>query len=118
MLFDGFVEQRLRDGGIIHFAVTVPAIAEHVYDYVRAERVAIFESDAADADHGIHIFSVHVKDGDRLASGKLRSEARRMRFAGNGSEADQIVGNDVYGSTHGVAGQVGIVQSLGDNALS
>src|SRR6202042_2619760 len=85
---------------------------------IRAESIAIVQSDASNTDHRIYIFAIHVKDGDRLASSQLRRKSRRMRFAGYGGEADQIVGDDVYRSAHGVAGQIGKVQRFGNDTLS
>jgi hypothetical protein len=37
MLFDFFIKQRLRDGGIVDFAVAVAAVADEIDDYVGAE---------------------------------------------------------------------------------
>jgi hypothetical protein len=96
----------------------VAPIADHVYDHVRMERVTVFEGDAPHANHSVHIFAIHVKNWNGLAPGKLRGETRGMRFEWYGGEADLIVGDDVHGSTNGVAGQIGIVQSLGDDTLS
>ena len=38
MLFDFLVEQRLGDGGVVDFAVTVAAVADQIDDNVGAER--------------------------------------------------------------------------------
>ena len=83
MLFDGLVEQRLGDGGIVDFAVAVAAVADQVDDDIGAELVAVFERHAADADHGIDIFRIHVKDGNRLAAREVGGETRGVFFAGS-----------------------------------
>src|SRR5262249_26445125 len=36
VMLDAFVETRLRDGGIVHFAVTMSAVANDVHDHVTA----------------------------------------------------------------------------------
>jgi hypothetical protein len=50
MLFDLFVEQRLGNGGIVDFAVTMAAVADQVDDYVGAEPVAVFSGEAGYAN--------------------------------------------------------------------
>ena len=76
MFFDRLVHQRLRDGGVIDFAVTMTAITDEIHDNVVAEFVTVFGGDPGDAHHGIDIFAIHMKDRDGLAAGELRREAR------------------------------------------
>ena len=118
MIFDRFVEQGLGDGGVVDFAVSVTAIADHVDDDVGAELVAIFEGHACDADDGVDVFAIDVKDGNRLATGDAGREARGMHFAGAGSESDQIVDDDVNRAADGVTGKIGVVHGLRENALA
>src|ERR1700719_1745620 len=76
MSLDTFVKARLGDGGIVHFAVSMTAIADKVDDDVTAKRGAIVFSNLADAHHGVRIFRIYVKNRNVLTLGKVRSEAR------------------------------------------
>ena len=80
MLLDLLVEQRLRDGGIVDFAVAVAAVADQIDDYVGAELVAVFDGDARDADDGVDVFCVDVEDRNRLAARDAGGEARGVLF--------------------------------------
>src|SRR5690349_3952134 len=60
MIFDGPVHQGLSDGGIVDFAVAVPAVADEVDDDVACEAGTVFKSEAADAYDGVYIFAVDV----------------------------------------------------------
>ena len=46
MILDTFVEERLRNGGIVHFAVAVATVADEVDDHIAAKFGAIFSSHA------------------------------------------------------------------------
>ena len=118
MLFDLLVEQRLSDGRIVDFAVTVAAVADEVDDDIGAELIAVFDGHASDANHRVHIFAIDVEDGNRLASRDAGGEARGMLFGVAGGESEKIVDDDVNGAADGVAGKVGVVHGLGENALS
>src|SRR5580692_3823091 len=113
MLFDLFVEQRLSDGGIVDFAVTVAAVADQVDDYVGAELVAVFGGEAGYADYSVHIFAVDVEDGDGLAAGDAGGEAGGVLFDIAGGESEEIVNDHMNGAADGVAGKVGIVHGFG-----
>src|SRR5262245_60998208 len=76
MFLNGFVQERLRDGRVIDFAVPVPAIADHVDDDIAAKLVAVFESETSYADDCIHVLGVDVKYWDALPTRQLRGEAR------------------------------------------
>ena len=65
--------------GIVDFAVTVAAISNHVDDNIAAKFVAIFERHASNADDSVHIFGVHVEDGN--LSGDGQSARRNVRNA-------------------------------------
>src|SRR6266851_285358 len=118
MLFDFFVEQRLSDCGIVNFAVTVAAVADQIDHNIGAELVAIFGGQAGDTDNGVHIFSVDVEDGDRLAARDAGGKARGVLFEIAGGESEQVVDDHVNGAADGVAGKVGIVHGFGEDALS
>ena len=117
MLFDPFVEQRLRDGGIVHFAVPVATIADHIDHHISAELVAIFHRHASHAHHRIHILAIHVKNRNGLPPRNARRKPRRVFFAVIRGEAQQIVRNHVNRAAHGVARKVGVVHGLGQNSL-
>ena len=117
MLFDPLVQQRLRDGGVVHFAVAVTAIADQVDHDVGAELVTIFHRHAAHAHHGVHVFAVDVKDWNRLAPRDARCEPRGMFFVIVSGESEKIVRDDVNRAAYGEAFEVGVVHGLGENSL-
>ena len=80
MILDFCVQQRLRDGRVVHFAVAVAAVTDHVNHHVAAERVAIIERHLPDAHDGVRIFAVHVENGNRLPLGQRRGKARGMQL--------------------------------------
>ena len=118
VIFDGVVFLRLRDRGIVHFAVAVAAIADEIDDDVAAEFCAIFGGETADANDRVGIFGVDVEDGDALALGDVGSETRRMFLNRGRGEADEIVDDDVDGAADGVALEVGEIQRFGEDALA
>src|SRR4030095_1943642 len=87
-------------------------------DDVGAEGVALLEGDAADAYNGVDVLGVDVEDGNRLAAGEVGGEALGVLVAIVRGEADEVVDDDVDRATDGVAGKVGEVHGLGEDALS
>ncbi len=118
MLLDLLVEQRLRDGGIVDFAVAVAPVADEIDDNIGAELVAIVHGHAGHANDGVDIFGVDVEDRDRLAARDARGEARRVLLGVARGESEKIVDDDVDGAADGVSRQVGIVHGLGEDALT
>ena len=118
MLFDLLIEQRLGDGRVVDFAVAVAAIADEIDDDVGAELVAVFGGEAGDADDGVNVFAVDVKDGNRLAASDAGGEACGVFFGVAGGEAEKIVNDHVNRAADGVSGKVGVVHGLGEDALS
>ncbi len=59
-----------------------------------------------------------MEDGNRLAARDAGGEARGVLFGVAGGEAEKIVDDDVDGAADGVAGEVGVVHGLGEDALS
>jgi hypothetical protein len=118
MVFDLLIEQRLGDGGVVDFAVTVAAVADEVDDYVGAEAVAVFGGEAGDTDYSVHIFAVDMEDGDGLAARDAGGEASGVLFEIAGGESEQVVDDHVNGAADGVTGKIGIVHGLGEDALS
>ena len=118
MSFDGLVHQRLSDGWIVDLAMAVAAIADQVDHDVAAKFVTILGGDPSDAENGIDILAVDVKNRNRLPPRELRRKSRRMFFAGVGGKSDQVVHDDVDRPTNGITCEVGVIQSLGGDALS
>ncbi len=115
---DCLIDQRLRDGWVIDFAVAVAAVADHVDDDVGTEGVAVVECHVADADDCVDVFRVHVEDGDRLAASEVSRETLGVLLTMVGGESDKIVDDDVNGAADGVSGEVSEVHGLGSDALS
>src|SRR5207248_7725081 len=115
--FDLFIEQRLGNGRVVDFTMTVAAVADDVDNNVALELVAIFHRDAPNANHRFGVFRVHVEDRDRLASRKIGREARGVKVLRLSGEANQIVADDVDGAPDRVTLQVGHVERLRPDAL-
>ena len=75
MLFDCLVHQGLGDGGVVHFAVAVTAIADEVDDDIGAEFVAVLGGNARDAHDRIDVLTVDMENRDWLTPRQLRGEA-------------------------------------------
>ena len=118
MILDAFVQSRLRDGGIVHFAVAVAAIANQVHDDVAAESGAIVRGDLPDANDGVWIFGVHVENRNGLALGDIGGESRGVLLHRPRGEADQIVDDDVNRAADGVGLEVGEIQRFRQNSLA
>src|SRR5208283_3156363 len=118
MTLDAFVEARLGDGGIIHFAVPVTSVANEVNDHIRTKLRAIIRSETAHAHHGIGILGIDVEDGNALAAGDAGGVAGRVFLDGLGGEADQVVDDDVDGTTDRVSRKVSEVERFRPNALA
>src|SRR5947209_7038591 len=118
MLFDLLVENRLGDGGIVDFAVTVAPIADKIDDDIGAKLVAVLGRHPGYADDGVYIFSVDVEDGNGLAARDASCEACRMFLVVVRSESEKIVGNYVDGPADGVPAEVRVIHGFGEDALS
>ena len=118
MVLDLAIEQRLGDGGIVHLAVAVAAIADQVDHHVAVKAIAIFERQRAHAHHRLGIFAVDVEDGDRLPLRQVGGKARRVQLRRTGGEADQVVGEDVDRSADRKAFDASEVERLSRDALA
>ena len=118
MILDGFVEERLGDGGIVHFAVAVTPVADHIDHNVAAEGVAVLERDATDTYDGVYVFSVNVENGNGLSARELRGKPRRVQLVPTRGEAQQVIDNHVHSTADSVALEIGEVKSLRSDALS
>src|SRR2546427_4000213 len=118
MILDSFVQQRLSDGRIVHFTVTVAAVADNVHDYVAAKCGTIFRGEFSNADDGVRIFGVHVENGNGLALGHVRGKARRMFLDRLRCKADEVIHDDVNRAANGVGPQVREVKRFRPDALA
>ncbi len=98
--------------------MAVAAVADEIDNHVRAELVAVLSGEAGDADDGVDVFAVDVEDGNRLAARDAGGEAGGVLFGVAGGKAEEIVDDDVDGAADSVAGKVGVVHGLGEDALS
>src|SRR5258705_9560503 len=101
MILNAFVHARLRDGGIVYFAMTVAPVANDVDHHVTAKLRAIVCGQLAYAHDGVRVFAVDVKDRNILALGDIRGESRGLFLLGPRGKANQIVDDDVDCSTNG-----------------
>jgi hypothetical protein len=69
---DLLIEQRLRDGGIVHFTMPVAAIADQVNHHVTAKTVTVFNRHFAYPQNRFRVFRIHVEDWNGLALGQIR----------------------------------------------
>src|SRR5579871_1063030 len=118
MLLDGFIEQGLRNRGIVDFAVSMAAIADYVDDHVAAKVIAILQRHARYAHYGIRVLTIDVENRDILAPPQIRGKARRVQLRRRGGKADQVVNHDVDGTAYGITLHPGEIQSLRPDALA
>ena len=111
------VDDGLGDGGVVDLGVAVAAVADQVDHHVRAELVAVFQRQPADAHHRLGIFGVDVEDWNGQALGEVAGKASAGVVAGIGGEAEQVVDDDVDGAADIVGLQVAHVERLGPDAL-
>ena len=102
VLSDPGIHQRLREGRLIGFVVTVTPVADEINDDVTLELAAVIVRELHDPDAGFGIVPVHVEDRalDHLRD-VGRVGARPARGRGR-READVVVDNDVDGPTGAV----------------
>ena len=117
MLFDLLVKQRLRDGGIVHLAVPVPAEADHIYHHIAGKFVAIIHRHAGHFDQRLWVLGIDVKYRDGQPLRQIRRKARGMQLLRRGGKTNEIVGNDVHRSADIEAAQPAQVQRLRPDAL-
>src|SRR6266436_508862 len=118
MILDALVNARLRDSGIVDFAMTVAPITDDVDHHVAAKLRAIVRGQLAYAHDSVRVFAVDVKYRNVLALGNVRGEPRRLFLLWPGSKANQIVDDDVDCSANGVGLQICQVERLCPNALA
>ena len=118
MVLDGGVTARLGDGGVVHFAVAVAAVADKVDDDIGVEPVTKLGGDGSDAHDRVGVLGVDVEDGDGQALGDVGGEARGVGLLRQGGEAEQIVDDDVDGAADFKAGQRAEDEAFGEDALA
>ena len=118
MRLDFPVAQRLRDRGIVHFAVAVATVADHVDDHRRAERVAIFDRHPADAHDGVRILRVHMENRNLQPLGQVGRKTRRTSVSRHGGESDEVVHNNMDRAAHRESSDAAHIQRLGADSLA
>src|SRR5271157_690887 len=118
MVFDARVEERLGDGGIVHFAVAMAAVADDVDHDIGIKLGPVFGGEPADTHDGIGIFGVDVENGDALAAGDAGSVPRRVLLRGARGETDQIIDDDVQSAADRISREVRKIQRFRPNALA
>src|SRR5664279_5062134 len=97
--------------------MTVLTEPDQIDHYIRTKRVAILQRHSSGTNHRVGVFTVHVEDRDWQALGQVGREAAGIGLARVGSESDEVVDDDVYRTSDGVATQVGEVQRLSRDSL-
>src|SRR2546427_3050095 len=118
MIFDFCVEQRLRDGRIVYFAVAVAAESDEIDHNVTRELRAIIGGNFTYADDRIGILAVYVKNGNGLPLRQIGGEARGVEFHGRRGEAEQIVYDDVNRAADGISGKSIQIERFRPDALT
>ena len=85
------VEQRLGEGGLVGFVVTVLAVAIHVDDDVALELHPEFEREPGDVADGFRVVAIHMEDGRLDQLGDIGAVAGRAGVARFGGEANLVV---------------------------
>ncbi len=117
MILDLRVQERLRDGGVVHFAVAVAPVSDQVDHHVAAKHGTILERDLSHAHDRVRILPVHMKNGHRLPLGQGRGEARGLIFTRLGGEPQQIIYDHMDRAADRIRTDVGKIQRLRPYAL-
>src|SRR6202030_2503191 len=117
MRLNFLVTKGLRDRGVVHFAVTMFAVADQIHNDRRRKRVAIVEGHAAYPGYRFRVFRVDMENRNRQALAEIGRKARRMQFARHRGEADQIIYDDVDRAAHAETIDASHVQRFRPNAL-
>ena len=118
MVGDPRRHQRLRVRGLVLLVVAEAPVAEEVDDDVAAEAAAVGECEPDSAQRGGRVVGVHVDDRHVVALRDVARVERRAALGRVGRVADLVVRNQVQRPAGRIAGQVGEVQRLGDDALA
>ena len=112
------VEERLREGGLVGLVVAVLAIAIHVDHDVAGPLGAEGEGELRDHTDGLGVVTVDVKNRGLDHLRDVGAVARGAGVAGLGGEADLVIDDKVEGAAGLVAGELGELECLGDDALT
>src|ERR1700738_4066282 len=118
MRLNSLVEQRLRDGGIVDFAVTMAAITNEIDHHIASEFRAIFRRKFYNAHNSVLVLCVYVKYRYTLPLRNIGSKTGGMFLRRPSREADQIIYDDVQRAAHRIGFQVRKIQRFRPNALS
>ena len=111
------VEEGLGEGGLVGLVVAVAAVAHHVDHDVALELLAEFERQLGHIADGLGVVAIHVEDRRLDHFGDVGAVAAGARLNRAGGEADLVVDDEVQRTPGGVAGELRIVEHLGDDAL-
>src|ERR1700736_6485218 len=106
MRLNSLVEQRLRDGGIVDFAVTMAAITNEIDHHIASEFRAIFRGKFPHANYSVRVFCVYVKYRHTLPLRNIGSKTGGMFLRRASREADKIIYDDVQRAPHRLGFQV------------
>ena len=81
MVLDPFIQQRLRNRRIVHFAVPVPPITNQVHHNFAAKNRAVFRRHASRARNRVRILGIYVENRNVLPFRQIRGESPADRSA-------------------------------------
>ena len=82
------------------------SVADQVNDDIILKPTPVLGSYLTHLYHVLHIVRIDVEDGSPRRLGQLRTMKTRPCFDGCGREADLVVSDEMYGSTHSVIMEV------------
>ena len=115
---DELVHARLGERGLVGFVVAVAAVADEVDHDVLVERAPELEREVHHPHRGFGVVAVHVEDRRLHHLGDVGGVHARTTEVGRGREPELVVHDDVHGAADLVAGYLGEVERLGDDALA
>ena len=118
MVGDPRRHQRLGVRGLVLLVVAEAPVADEIDDDVAAEVPAVGEREPDGAQRGGRVVGVHMDDRHVVALRDVARVERRAALGRVGRVADLVVRDQVQRPAGRVAGQVGEVERLGDDALA
>src|SRR5699024_3708235 len=95
MFFDFFVEQRIGRRWLIHFIMTVAAIADEIDDDLLIEVLSVFQYNLNESEYIFRLVGVHMENGEIKSESCNRRIDCRSRVSLLSGEADTVIGDNM-----------------------